>query len=213
LGQIGQAGDYFLLLLRSDPQTIYFDAIPLAWAPAEVPPELTQKAKLWLARDEAPAAVLLGASYLLTSSGATEAAEKLRALSLDDDPRIAALAGAQRWRTEIATANDHQIDRWGEQIESMPEPLRAGPYFLVGLALARTSRLESAALSLLRAPVLYPRQRELSARALLEAGRVLEKLEQPLEASRLYRELLKRHKEDPSAVEAQQRIEALAGHP
>jgi len=155
----------------------------------------------------------MGASYLLTGADAATTDEKLRSLSLHDDARIAALSSAQRWRSEIATASQPQIDGWRVQIDKAPEQLRGGPYFLLGLALANTSQYEPAALAFMRVPILYPRQRELAARALLEAGRAMEKLDRPSEAGQLYREVLSRHKQDPAAIEAEQRVEALVGDP
>src|SRR5690606_14008531 len=65
-GQLETAGDTFLLLVGSDPTTRDFDSIPLAWAPTEAVSQ--QRAEHWLRRDDLPAAKLMGASYLMSTS-------------------------------------------------------------------------------------------------------------------------------------------------
>ncbi|HEX4147360.1 MAG TPA: hypothetical protein VHY20_00170, partial [Pirellulales bacterium] len=91
LGQVTQAGDYFLVLARDDPTTGFFRLIPLAWLGGEVRPEIEKKACQWLARPESPA-VLLGASWLLGTTEQSAALARLDSLTSSDDPSIAALA-------------------------------------------------------------------------------------------------------------------------
>ncbi|HEV3007088.1 MAG TPA: hypothetical protein VGX78_21635, partial [Pirellulales bacterium] len=66
LGRLDAAGTRFLNLVRDDPDTPYFDAIPLTWLPGEPSPALEQAARQWLAGDS-PVANLLGASHLLST--------------------------------------------------------------------------------------------------------------------------------------------------
>ncbi len=210
LGQFAAAGRTFLLLLESDPDTPYFDCIPLAWVPGQPPPELEQAARSWLARSEAesPAAVLLGASHLLSTSERPGAFERLKRLATSRDRRVAQLAYAQTWRTAVHV-DDSELDRWSRAIENMPESYRAGPYFVLGRALGQRERWEDAALAFLRVPILFGGQRALAARSLLEAGRALERLAQPDRASRLYRELQTSYPETRSAQEAGGRLDEI----
>lgn len=213
LGRQDRAGEAFLLLVRKDPETPYFDCIPLAWMPRQPSPELETAARRWLDRQE-PAAVLLGASHLLTSSSRPGALERLKRLTTASDRRIALMALAQTWRTEVATATDEQIDAWGRLIEQMPQPLAAGPYFVLGRARAQHQQWEQAALAQLRVAILYPRQRGLAARSLMDAGRSLERLDRAEQALRLYRELIRGYPEQTRTVaEAQGRLEEIAKHP
>lgn len=209
LEQPGPAGEAFLALLRDDPETQFFDCIPLAWLPREADPATVQAARQWLQRSE-PAAGLMGASHLLTGASRGEAVEKLRQLVSSSDRRIAQLANAQLWRTAVTTADIRQLDSWAEAIELMPEGLRAGPLYVLGTAQLKNKQWESAALSLLRVAIVYRQDRSLAAQALLEAARGLEQAGQSAEAARLYHELLREYPEQARAVaEAQNRLEEL----
>ena len=154
---------------------------------------------------------LLGASHLITTSARPAALNRLKQLALGMDGRIARLAQAQTWRAAVVTADARQLARWEAAIEAMPEPLRAGPYYVLGLGWAQRQAWEQAALALLRVPILYPQHRTVAARSLLDAGRSLEKLDRPHQAAGLYRELMKDYPNSRSATEARARLEELAG--
>ncbi|MBI3465405.1 MAG: hypothetical protein HY000_20470 [Planctomycetes bacterium] len=215
LGQTTAASDAFLNLVRSDPATRSFDCIPLAWLPAQASQELQSAAQKWLKHEESNStatatARLLGASHLLATPQRDVAVAELQRLAGNDDVRIAALAKAQLWNSRLATAAEGDLRKWSTAIEQMPELVRAGPYFVLGRALARKQRFEQAATTLLRVPILYPADRELAARSLVEAGACLQQLQQSQEAGSLYREVLDRHRASAAAAEAQTRLAALA---
>jgi len=208
LGNLELAGGEFLLLVRDDPNTPYFACIPLTWIPSEPTVNLQRAAGEWLRRDEMPAAVLLGASHLILTSGGSHRAalEKLNGLATNPDPKIAFLALAQTWRTTAITADEDRLRRWRDTIERMPEPLRAGPYYVLGRARAHRQQWDAAALAWLRVPILYPEHRRLAAQSLWDAGRSLEQLGQPEPSGRLYQELVARYPNAPSAAEARKRL-------
>lgn len=212
LGQPERAGEEFLLLIRGDPVTIHFGCIPLAWISSAPSVLVEQAARQWLTRDE-PAAVLLGASHLLATSSRSQALEKLGQLTTEADRRIALLALAQTWRAAVVTAKQQQLHGWEETIERMPEPLRAGPYYVLGLAWAHRQTWDEAALAWLRIPILYSEHRALAARSLLDAGRSLEQLDRSEQATHLYTELLKTYPESPPVAEARARLEEIATNP
>jgi tetratricopeptide (TPR) repeat protein len=214
LGQPEAAGEIFLLLIQSDPSTPYFDCIPLAWVPAQPSPRLEQAALAWMAQSEQemPAAVLMGASHLLPTSQRSAALARLQRLSTNADRRIAQLAYAQTWRAAV-NVDDTQLDAWDRSIRQMPEPLRAGPYYALGRSAAQRQQWERAATALMRIPILFPQHRALAAAALLDAGYALERLKQPAEAARLYRELVAAYPECRAAAEAKGRLEEAAKPP
>jgi tetratricopeptide (TPR) repeat protein len=213
LDQPQRAGEAFLLLVRDDPETPYFDCIPLAWTPRQPPADLELAARQWLGREE-PAAQLLGASHLLAGRDRPEALRQLRRLAAGTDRRIAGLALAQTWRAEVATATAEQLDGWSRLVEQLPEPLAAGPYFVLGSARAQRQQPEQAALALLRVAILWPQQRLLAAQSLVEAGRALEKLNQGQEALGLYREAIRTYPEQTrAAAEAQGRLDEIGKNP
>jgi tetratricopeptide (TPR) repeat protein len=211
LDQFDLAGEAFLRLVASDPQTHHFASMPLSWTPFQPSPDFERRAATWLERKQDPISVLMGASWLLSTGRRGDATEALRRLASDRDPRIAALAQAQLWRTRIVTATPDEIQRWDRLISAMPADLRGGAYFVLGRALAARSQHEKAAVALLRAPLLYPADRRLAAAALLSAGRQLEKIGQEEEAITLYREVVRDHSDEPAAAEAATRLEALTG--
>ena len=191
--QIEEAGEYFLQLLASDPQTPDYDAIPLCWNTRSVKAEIQRRAAAWI-DDKRPAAQLLGASWLLTSQR-VKALNTFKTLSTNSDSRIAQLASAQQWRTQTVTVKASSLGRWEALIERIPQRsgLRSGPLYLLGEALARLEQTEPAALAFLKTPLLYPRQHRLSAECLLRAGKELEKIERRNEALSLYREITQKY--------------------
>jgi len=210
LGQTAVAGEEFLLLIRSDPDTLHFACIPLAWLPSQPSPELEQAARRWVERQDMPAAVLLGASHLM-STARPSALDQLRRLAASTDRRIAQLAIAQIWRA--ATADDAETAGWQRAIDEMPEDLRGGPYVVLGTTLLGQQRWEQAALALLRVPILYPEHRQLATRSLLDAAGALERLQRPRQAARLYRELIALGGTSRDATEARGRLETLGAAP
>ena len=116
------------------PDSPDFALIPLAWLPAEPSPGLAQTAEQWLEDLETPAALLLGASHLLPTARRATALERLALLGKDKDRRIDALTQAQTWRTQLAAANDGQVERRQRAIQEFTEAMRAGPYYVLGQA-------------------------------------------------------------------------------
>jgi len=207
LGQWEQAAETFLLMVASDPQTLYADAIPLAWQPGEF--VRLETAQRWFDRSENPWAVLLGASHLMSGNQRTTALRALGELSRSGDPRLAALAAAQQWRARAFAADDREIGRWQQALEGMPEKLRAGPYFVIGRAQLAGRDYAAAALSLLRVPILYEQHYQLSAAALLGAGDALATAGQTDAAGRLYAEVVRDYDDTPAAPEARRAWEEL----
>ena len=207
LGHLEKAGDLFLVLAEEDPATPYFDVIPLAWTFTRGVSR--QKAKSWLAKKTSSAAMLLGASWLLSGIDRPAAVGALNRLRGDPDRRIALLSMAQSWRTRLATASQHDLVDWGGAIERLPESLRAGPYFVLGRALAHRKKSKQAALMLLRVPILHPHERDLAAESLLAAASVLEQSNHADQAGRLFEELIRDYPKTTAAEAAKQRLKEL----
>ncbi len=207
-GQWDLAGETFLTIAAQDPDTIYFAAIPLAWTPQQPSRTLEAVAKTWLASDSSPLAQLLGASHLLASDERSVATARLQVLAAQRDPRLAWLAQAQLWRSDAARATPADLARWSRTIDEQDESLRAGAYYVLGLA-SSPHDPEAAALALLELPILYPQHRRLASAALLAAGNCLERSGDEPAAATLYRELVKRYEGAPEFGEARRRIEKL----
>lgn len=206
--QWSEAGEYFLSIVKSDPATPYFPVIPLAWTPGELPLGLEQKAAQWLDKGDTSMAALLGASHLLKTSREQTALGRLERLAADSDKRIASLAEAQIWRGTFATATPEKVLAWNDRIERFPEPLLAGPYLVLGRALAYRKQPELAAMALMHVPIEFPEERTLAAEALVSAGGALEQLGQKDDAGRLYREVVTNYPETRTVTDAKAKLES-----
>lgn len=204
--QIVQAGETFRLILQSDPSTQLLDAMPLVWTSAPGPPSLGERARRWIKDDDIPGMRLIGASWLLAASPRQEAIQVLNELSTARDPRIAKLSQAQLWRTRLVTAPPEVLERWENELMTLPASLRAGPYFLLGKLRARHKRHPAAVLAFMRVPILYSSQHDLAAEALFAAGQQLEKTGEKDGAHTVYRELVTTHQDHRLAPLAQQRL-------
>ena len=204
-----RAADTFLIILRSDPTTQWYDAIPLVWKPLRPDGEVARRATAWMADPAVPAAALIGASWLLSAAERDQAVETLRQLSSNADQRVALLAQAQLWRTELVTATLGEVRAWEKSIPRMEEPLRAGPYFVLGQGLARHSEHARAALAFFRTPILQPDHRDLAVESLLAAGEQLEKAGDQSGAITAYRELIENYRGHALVPLAEQRLGQL----
>ena len=199
----------FRTLVGSDGSTPYFDAIPVTWFGGVVDASVEREAENWRSAPQAEMK-LIGASWSLAGRQRASATQTLQRLAADIDPRIATLATAQLWRLEIPRADVRTTDAWVQQIRRMPQALRAGPYLVVGMALSQQKKHQEAALAAMRVPILYPDASDLSARALLFAGRTLARANRDRQARGLYREVIAKHEGTRSATEAQQLLNQLS---
>ncbi|MBX3414854.1 MAG: hypothetical protein KF708_19375 [Pirellulales bacterium] len=209
LDQPARAGDAFLALVQSDPETQYFSCLPLAWVTAQLSPDLERRAKAWIAHGNS-IATLLGASYLLSTPERAAATERLKQLMLDRDTRVRAMARAQLWRTDSANINEEELAARLGEVEKMPPGMRGGPALVLGQALAARQDHDRAARWLLRLPLVDGRPRRLAARALHEAAESLEQVGRPAEARLLYDELVEKYGATPEGRDAHTRLEARA---
>lgn len=208
-GQYTLAGRTFLTLVEQDPETPYFDCIPLVWAPGVTPGLNAAEAGQWLANHPSPVGQLLGASHLLATHRG-DARPKLFALSKLPHPFVPWLAEAQMWRADYVTVDGALVAGWERDLEKFPPTMQAGPSFVLGMAWEHHRRPELAAASFLRAPVLDARDRPLAALGLWRAGENLLRTAQPEEARRALQELVRDYPEiDGPVAEAKQRLAGL----
>jgi tetratricopeptide (TPR) repeat protein len=208
-GRADLAGEAFLTILASDPQTDLFAAAPLAWRPVSPDSALIARAAAWLGSSD-PAARLLGASWLLATSQRTAAVAALEELTRDDDRRIAAAAEIQLWRTKIVSATPAEITRWQTAAEKVPAELRGVAWYVIGDALARRKKSEEAALAYLRTALTYYRQRAMAADALVAAADQLEALGRAEQAAGLYQEVVSDYSATAAAVQAKDRLARMS---
>lgn len=210
LERIEQAAEFFLRLVQSDPETIWFGRIPLSWQAVQPSPSLEKRAQQWMQNTDSPAARLIGASWLLPTRHRAAAIETLQRLSSQGQVRIASLATAQLWRTQTATVEELELQRWGDLLQKMPREVRPGALYVYGQALAARGHRERAALAWLRIGLLYAdHDRSLAAWGLLSAGRELERSGDHQQAASLYREIVRDYGGTTTARQATARLESL----
>jgi tetratricopeptide (TPR) repeat protein len=209
--QLVSAGEAFLIIARSDPQTRLYEVIPLAWSPQQPDINLINRARAWCEASD-PTAQLLGASWLLSGSERSKALATLERLVQQPKP-IGLLAQCQRWRTQVVTASLGDLDTWQSQISSLPASLQAGPSFVLARGLAHVQEHQQAALTFMRIPILFPAERDLAAQALFQAGDQLQQAGLPREAREVYGELVNEYKGHQLVAAAQQRLEDFAAPP
>ncbi len=204
LGHYGAAGSKFLTIVESDPDTFYYKYIPLLWMPRELTADDVILARQWMEGTLA-AARLLGASFLIDDpQHGDTAAQVLKKLSSHPDSRIMGLARGQLWRPQIRSGRVSAGDlrTWTAQIETMPEGLRAGPYYLLGRGYLTAKEPLRAAQAFLWVPLVYDHDRQLGARASLEAAHALLSAGKTKQANTLFREVATRYADTPYAGEA-----------
>jgi tetratricopeptide (TPR) repeat protein len=168
-GDVEDAGDEFLAMMGSDPQSPYFAAIPLAWRNSAGDGGIEVRARAWL-NQKSTVATLLGASWLL-GADRKAASAKLEALAKDLDPRVAKLAEAQLWRANRPTAKATDVRRWKATLGDMPDALRPGPSLIVGEVQLRLGEVDDALALFWEPAILHPEQLALSAEGLFLAAR------------------------------------------
>ena len=209
LDQIDRAGDMFLVVLQSDPSTQYFSAIPLNWRTVQPRKHVTERARAWLMDENVAASRLMGASWLWATDRKPQSWNVLRQLASESDVRIARVAVAQCWRASVVSSSKAELVKWQTALMTIPDDLRAGPYFIIGQALLRHRESEAAALASMHVPILYPRHRRLASECLLTAGRALEQIGAGNQAATVYREILAEHERSDAASIAKARIQRL----
>lgn len=207
--QFEAACETFLLLVRSDPKTAFFDVVPLAWTAESVSESLARRAQAWINDSKRPVAALLGASWLLPTAKRDQAIKTLQRLTSDPDRRVAMLAETQLWRADLVTVTEPKCRSWQGRIEEVPQPLRAGPWFVLARGLARLEHHELAALTWMRLPILFPECHGLVAESLLAAGEQLNKAGDMSGTECVYHELIREYPNHPLTSIARQRLEQL----
>lgn len=194
------AGERFLAIVESDPETLYFPLMPLGWSEERPSEELIRAARKWMSQSTFSAAMLLGASHLLTDTHqAAPASQSLKELARDGHAEVQRYAQMQLWRAK-ALADDVSRDelfRWERTMEDAGEALGGGPRYLLGLGWARRHDDVAAAAAWLWLPLVSGEDRWLAARAAWNAGQALERAGQTAEAAAVYAEIAVRYADTP----------------
>jgi len=200
-GDYRLAGTRFLLLVGNDPETRHYGLIPLAWRPGRVGPGLVSEAREWRSRGSDTASLLAASHLLNDSKWRPTARNDLKRLASSTDRRVRSLATALLWRPSVESGrvSPSELAGWNRQLRTMPEPLRGGPYYLIGRAHASRFEHEPAAAAFLRTSLVYDHDHHLAARATREAALALLECGRDRAAVTLIRDLQVRFPDSPAA--------------
>jgi tetratricopeptide (TPR) repeat protein len=187
---------------------ISVSAVPLWWLPQAPSTPVTQHASAMLQSNN-PLEQVIGASFLFGTDHSEAARGIVSQLTTYRDERVSQMARTQSWRWEVATATASDVAAWQRQVMRLPAEARGGPYFVIGLALARLGKNQDAALAFLWPALVYLQDPKLSRQAALLAADCLERDGQRAEAVQLYAEVIGRFASTPEAATAQKRLDAL----
>ena len=187
LGQNAQAMEFFLDLADREPEMPdeQFASAPLAWRSNLADTAAENKARQILKQNRSPVAQMLCASWLLGSKQRNEMIQTLQGLCSNKDARIASLATALLWRTELTALTPQKIDQWQTELQAIPQPLRGGAYFVLGQGLEKLERYDDAAMAYLKCALAYTDDPQLAADARRLAAAALEKAGHPEEKAAL----------------------------
>ena len=206
-GQVGPAGVQFLelSLVRDDVDVMAL--APLLWVPGQkVSDDALAAARRWLTDEEHPMARLVACSWLLGGDDRAKVIPVLKRLQTEKEQRISWLARAQMWRQETEPVSEEEIGRFRDLIEKMPESIRGGPYYVLGLAYERADAPVDAALAFLWVPFVYDESTTLSTDAMLRAARASEQADFEEDALRLYQELATKYSDTAAGAQAEAQL-------
>lgn len=216
LGNRGGAATHFLALYLSDPETMWWNRIPLDWG--WEPPSSTDAslARNWIRPTESPVSQLMGASILLFDpSESALAQERLKRLAVSTDRRVYSLARAQQWRLRLkgARVSEGEVKIWLDRLEEVPESLRGGAHFLIGHGYASAAKPEQAAVHWLWLPLVHDEDPRLAAEAEVLAAEQLMQIGRAGDAVVLYREVVERFGYTPARAVAEKALAELTSKP
>ncbi len=200
------AAQRFHRLYQSDTDTRHIDLIPLFWSQRPTADAATRgQSVVWL-RDKQQLLQLLGASWLCLEPKYEGECEQLwPTLIRHPDERLRTLAQWQSYRRRLTVEGigDNELQRWETRIRKLDAPLRAGPYFLLGQAFVARHEFDLAAAAFLRLPLAHATDHPLTAEALLNAARCIDKTGMRPEAVTLFKEVTTKFGHTSFAAEAE----------
>lgn len=209
LGDRGGAATHFLAIHTSDPNTMWWNHVPLDWGLEPPSSADASLARNWMRPAESQVAQLIGASILLFDPGESALAqERLKRLAVSTDRRVYSLARAQQWRMRLqgGRVSEGEVKIWLDRLEEIPEPLRGGAHFLIGHGYASAAKPERAAMHWLWLPLVYDEDPRLAAKAEVLAAEQLRQIGRAGDAIVLYREVIERFGYTPSGAIAEKAL-------
>ena len=209
------AGSHALALLRSDPgATDRLGRLPVPWGDRRPRAAELAAANRWLNGPD-DAETLLGAGVLVGEPDRrADAVGVLKRLSRSAGGPVAGLARLQRWRAKVldGALKAGELETARRRVDALPEALRAGPRFTLGVAYEAAGRNEEAVAAFLFAPLADPADPARAADGLVRAAKLLRPGD-PTAAIRLLREARERFPSTEASGEAAAALRELTAVP
>lgn len=192
---------HFAKLIQLDSKTRHLHLIPLIWHSRITTSREQNAARVLLTRTDLSIR-LMGASVLLSDSKNSWSGEsELQSLVSSGKPNLVHLARAQLWRIKLREEipSETMLAAMTSRIASMPDSLKAGPYYLLGQAYLRRHEYDKAAVAFLRLPLVHDTDHRLAGQSALEAAEALVAGGRLDESKTLFREVATRFSDTPAA--------------
>lgn len=198
LNRPDEAALKYVQLIQLDPNSAFYDCVPLSWTSVEISSRTQQMAQNWIRQQKYPYVALLGASILLTTDKKTDAQTALNALAKSDDADVAALAQMQLNRLSLLPMPELTLKNLEKKVDALPKNLQYGPRFILAQLWNRSSadnsvKMDKAALNYLQCATNLKAPVELQARSFYSAGTVLLNEGNRDEAFRIFRRLIEKY--------------------
>lgn len=187
----------YVQLAQLDPNSAFYDSVPLSWTSVDLSPRTQQLALSWIHQQKYPFVALLGASLLLNSDKKNEVQTALNALVKSEDAVVAVLAQMQLNRLSLTPMPETTLNNLEKKVDALPKSLQFGPRFVLAQLWSRSSaekiKADKATLNYLQCAVNSRTPVELQARALYSAGAILLTADRRDEAFRIFNRLIEKY--------------------
>lgn len=211
LNRVEDAALRYVQLVNIEPDSAFYDCVPLVWTSVELSSKTQQLAQNWIRQQKYPYVALLGASLLLTSDKKNEAQTALTILTKSADADVAALAQIQLSRLSLTPLPTAAIKNLEKKADALPKALQFGPRFVLAQLWSRSSaeeiKTDKAAINYLQSVSNSQTPVELQARALYSAGSVLLSANRRDEAFRVFNRLIERFPDSQWAQQAKRTVD------
>lgn len=204
-----EAGERFQAIFRSRRDADVMSLAPIVWiSSGEITDEVRGTARQWLSTGD-PIRQLLAASWLLPTSQRDDARTVLDELQTVE-PRIGWYARALLWQSDSQKPTDDELNRMQIAIDKMPMSVRAGPQFVFAEQLERAERSAESAIAYLWVAYIHNPGSDLAAEAMLRSARSARKADQPIDAHKIFEEVLHTFPGTAWATQAEQELADFA---
>ncbi len=206
LNRMDEAAIRYVQLVQLEPNSAFYDSVPLVWTSVELSTRTEQLAQNWIRQKKYPFVALLGSSLLLTSDKKNEAQTSLNNLAKSDDAVVAILAQMQLNRLSLTPMPDTFLNNLEKKVDALPKSLQFGPRFVLAQLWSRSSAKEikedKAALNYLQCALNTKSPVEFQARGFYSAGASLMTAGRRDEAFRVFNRLIEKYPDSPWAQQA-----------